>query len=163
MFNKTVLVLTTARCLRPSPHPPPLQTCDLITSFFHEWLSPPPAQVAFTAGLEYTLAQGVATAVFMQTHGAAGAANSDGVRLSRTAILGVLAAMLLVRAVRAGRTTGGCRGPYDRGLQRGTADGCTACVLRLEGLGLQCADSADAFIAARARTRLLPPAEEARC
>ncbi|KAG2425113.1 hypothetical protein HXX76_014022 [Chlamydomonas incerta] len=56
-------------------------------------------QVAFTAGLEYTLAQGVATAVFMQTHGAAGNANPDGVHLSRTAILGVLALMLLTHAI----------------------------------------------------------------
>ncbi|KAG2452188.1 hypothetical protein HYH02_003219 [Chlamydomonas schloesseri] len=56
-------------------------------------------QVAFTAGLEYTLAQGVATAVFMHTHGPAGNANPDGVHLSRTAVLGVLALMLLTHAV----------------------------------------------------------------
>ncbi|KAG2482819.1 hypothetical protein HYH03_018260 [Edaphochlamys debaryana] len=53
-------------------------------------------QVAFTAGLEYALAQSIAAAVFVQTgRGSAG----GGVELSRSAVLGVLAGCLALHVL----------------------------------------------------------------
>ncbi|GLC42331.1 hypothetical protein PLESTM_001321800 [Pleodorina starrii] len=52
-------------------------------------------QVAFTAGLEYSLAEAVAGVVYLQTGGPSG----EGLRLSKTALFGVMALMLLVHAL----------------------------------------------------------------
>ncbi|GIL61708.1 hypothetical protein Vafri_16105 [Volvox africanus] len=51
-------------------------------------------QVAFTAGLEYSLAEAVAGVVYIQTGGPSG----TGVRLSKPALFGIVALMLLVHS-----------------------------------------------------------------
>ncbi|EFJ39879.1 amino acid carrier 1, partial [Volvox carteri f. nagariensis] len=52
-------------------------------------------QVAFTAGLEYSLAEAIAGVVFLQTGGPSG----SGLRLSKTALFGIMALMLLVHSI----------------------------------------------------------------